>query len=121
MENNTIDNIIEIIKNSAKPIKYSENTYLITTPFFNNLGEPFTVAVVIISDNSFILTDLGHTLEGMKDVLNNVILEAKINKIMEKMNVKCVDGQIFIKTDNESLLFAYDLLIRSLILIDNVI
>lgn len=121
MENNTIDSIIEIIKNSAKPIKYSENTYLITTPFFNNLGEPFTVAVVIISDNNFILTDLGHTLEGMKDVLNNVILEAKINKIMEKMNVKCVDGQIFIKTDNESLLFAYDLLIRSLILIDNVI
>ena len=118
-----IEDVLNVFKNDLKAVEYAENRYVLQTPFFLNTGNPVTVAVVIISDNDFILTDMKDTLSNFnhEDEKSFQFAMIKVNKILEKYDLNNNDGEICIRCNKAELLGSFNRLMHAIILIDNMI
>ena len=118
-----INEVLNIFKNDLKAVEYAKNHYVLQTPFFFNTGNPVMVAVVIISENDFILTDMKSTLSNLygDDEKSNQFALVKANKILDKYGLNNNDGEICIRCNKAEMLGSFNRFMHAVILIDNMI
>ena len=121
MEKRIIDDVLSVFKDNLKEVKYAENRYILTMPFFYNNGNPMTVGIVINSNDDYILTDMKDTFASLPDDKSSDFIMAKAQKILDKYEINLCDNEICIRCNKENLLAVFNRFVHVLILIDNLI
>ncbi len=116
-----IEEVLNVFKENLKAVKYAENRYILTMPFFYNSGNPITVCVVINSQDDYILTDMRDTFANLPEDKSAEFIKAKAQKILDKYDINECDNEICIRCNKANLLAVFNRFIHCIILIDNLI
>ena len=118
----TTNKLLESLKNSFNIVDYSNDTYLLTTPFFHRInGTPYSIFVKI-DKTKVIIGDNGQTIERMldqKDITEEYIAH-KLSTIANKYGCNINEhNEIEIVSDIEHFTMYFNMFIHTLIAIDN--
>ena len=117
-----INKLLESLKNGFNIVNYSNDTYLLTTPFFHRInGTPYSIFVKL-DKNKVIVGDNGQTIERLldqKDITEEYIAH-KLSNIANKYGCNINEcNEIEIVSDIEHFTMYFNMFIHTLIAIDN--
>ena len=117
-----INKLLESLKNGFNIVNYSNDTYLLTTPFFHRInGTPYSI-FIRLDKNNVIIADNGQTIERLldqKDITEEYIAH-KLAGIANKYGCNINErNEIEIVSDIEHFTMYFNMFIHTLIAIDN--
>ena len=117
-----INKLLESLKNGFNIVNYSNDTYLLTTPFFHRInGTPYSI-FIRLDKNNVIIADNGQTIERLldqKDITEEYIAH-KLASIANKYGCNINEhNEIEIVSDIEHFNMYFNMFIHTLIAIDN--
>ena len=117
-----INKLLESLKNGFNIVNYSNDTYLLTTPFFHRInGTPYSI-FIRLDKNNVIIADNGQTIERLldqKDITEEYIAH-KLSNIANKYGCNINErNEIEIVSDIEHFTMYFNMFIHTLIAIDN--